>query len=88
MEKPNPFAAALKVLKSDFEAWEWTQEEYRSLDAAIRVLEAAGKVDKALALGSLKTIVQVYGPTIGGILATTITNTIPLLESLPDKEPK
>jgi len=78
----NSFEVAIKVLQeADKDAF------YDDYGPAIRVLEAAGKVDKELAI---KTLRRLYHPMFqekGRPVSVPIFDSImPLLEALPDEE--
>lgn len=83
----NPFENAIKCLEHDGDSdFQFNDEEQK---VAIRVLEAAGKVDKVLAI---KTLQRLYHPMFqekGRPVSVPIFDTImPLLESLPSQEPR
>lgn len=78
----NPFAAALEILKEHIEVkkeYRLNMEETPSCEAAIRVLEAAGKVDKDKAM-------RTYGMLSYGTGDHIVKKINSLLAALPDKE--
>ena len=68
---------------------EFTDEQHKQFLATIRVLEAAGKVDKELAI---KTLRRLYHPRFNQgddpVSVPIFDAIMPLLETLPDKEPR
>ena len=71
----NPFESAIELL-----------EEYGQY-AAADVLEAAGKVDKEMAVTVLKSAMRVIrNDNMPGLFACVAKEVLPIFEALPDKE--
>ena len=69
MTKGGPFDAAIKYLRNG-KTWGWLPELRNSCQAAIRVLETAGKVDGGDLLASFENIcceARVTGPSVDAI---------------------
>ena len=92
----NPFASAIQVLGDEAEkdrAW-GNPENEAEFNAAIRVLEAGGRVDKRRAISTLATLLNVYVqnkglliPELEEALKAGATKEIrTFLYALPDKE--
>ena len=95
-EKKRPFDTAIRILQDSTIRLRAFNVKPNDIDAAIRVLEAAGKVDKAHCLDKLDFLRRMAGEDKFGFvrysedgLAIFPTAQIrALLESLPDKEEK
>lgn len=95
-EPKGPFDAAIDVLEGGEHVDYWVRIGCgRELTSAIRVLEAAGKVDKGRAIRTLATLLLVY--TESGRIIPALEQALKdgavreirvLLEALPDKEEK
>jgi hypothetical protein len=84
-EKKGPFNAAIATLENNRCAF--NKKAQVEITNAIRVLEAAGKVDRANALESLKDAIENgEGGTENYIRG--LVESRALLESLPEKEKK
>ena len=66
MSKPNPYAAAICVLTNKLSS-RGPGSEKRELEAAIRLLEAAGKVDKTATLNFLENTQDRHEKLYGGV---------------------
>jgi len=91
MSEKGPFDAAINALKTFKSGALLAGEETIELDQAIRVLEAAGEVDKQ-ATESFLTIwhdlAGTWPPGTGRRARAVISNLRALLESLPDQPAK
>jgi hypothetical protein len=85
-KKKGPFDAAIELLREKLAALKTVtffpqdviEPTEKSIEAAIRVLEAAGKVDKATLISHLSRLEKDAGAISPGIRA--------LIESLPERE--
>jgi hypothetical protein len=101
-EKKGPFDAAIAVLKTELRECSPDEEDEfcdfiqsltdnqyeKGLRIAIRVLEAAGKVDKVKALDGMETLRAMMSRELLMNTGPTFQLVHALLESLPDKEQK
>jgi hypothetical protein len=97
MSEKGPFYAAIGVLQ-EHSGWHRGEKgivQYEfEIEAAIRVLEAAGKVDKTRAIRVLATLLQVYVEEEGRLIPEleqalkdgAVIEIRALLEALPEKE--
>jgi hypothetical protein len=86
MTESNPFNAATTILRVKV-ASRGEGPERRELEAAIRLLEAAGKVDKEMAVTVLKSAMRVIrNDNMPGLFACVAKEVLPIFEALPDKE--
>jgi hypothetical protein len=71
----NPFAAAIECLRNDGDGDMWFHEDEKQ--AAIRLLEAAGKVDKVKCQRAMDVLFYAHDHIADQVIA--------LLSSLPDR---
>jgi hypothetical protein len=82
--KSGPFDASLETLRYNvMVSHSWVKEDY---EAGIRVLEAAGKVDKMKALDGLEALRAMMSRELFMDTGSTFQSFRALLEALPDKE--
>jgi hypothetical protein len=89
-EAKGSFNSAIGVLQKELRYWPDWRERFDSCQAAIRVLEAAGKVDKERLADGLEELWGVYMDERGtyGDMKKIVGDLDALLEALPDKEGK
>jgi len=89
MSEKKPFDAAIKILfgYTDYGTGTIGEVKGRSCEAAIRVLEAAGKIDKNKALSRIGEVYD-YQIALGAVRDEVWGEIRALLESLPEKEQK
>jgi len=83
MIESKPFAAVIEEIDRVF----WPPETQPQAQAAVRVLKAAGKVDKELAIKTLRRLYHPMFQETGRPVSVPIFDTImPLLEALPSPQ--
>jgi len=87
-EKKGPFDAARRILSdyADYGVGTIGEVKGRSCEAAIRVLEAAGKVDKKTCLDEMDDCYYSKSLNPWGTEARILGEIRALLEALPEKE--